>query len=72
MELMTPDLMCPSTHQLLHSFSYGSRPDVSFDKSASPEHFFGFAPGTLLTAFPVLLLLVSSTDGLVLIPIDTS
>ncbi|GKC13569.1 putative reverse transcriptase domain-containing protein [Tanacetum coccineum] len=33
---------------------------------------FGFAPGTLLATFPFLLLLVSSTDGLVLIPIATS
>ncbi|GJX31371.1 hypothetical protein Tco_0241226 [Tanacetum coccineum] len=33
---------------------------------------FGFAPGTLLAAFPVLLLLASSTDGLALIPTDTS
>ncbi|GJU10410.1 hypothetical protein Tco_1132806 [Tanacetum coccineum] len=41
MELMTPDLMCPSTHQLLWSSGGGSGPDVSFDKSASLDHFFG-------------------------------
>nr|GEU53275.1 acyl-CoA-binding domain-containing protein 3-like [Tanacetum cinerariifolium] len=39
-ELMTPDLTCPSTHQLLRNSGGGSEPDVSFDKSASPEHFF--------------------------------
>ncbi|GJU74781.1 hypothetical protein Tco_1266186 [Tanacetum coccineum] len=33
---------------------------------------FGFAPGALLVALPFLLLLVSSIDGLVLIPTDTS
>ncbi|GJY61837.1 hypothetical protein Tco_0462494 [Tanacetum coccineum] len=44
MELMTPDLACPSTHQLLRSSSGSSGPDVSFDKSASPEHFFGISP----------------------------
>nr|GEZ54812.1 hypothetical protein [Tanacetum cinerariifolium] len=33
---------------------------------------FGFALGTLLVAFPFLLLLVSSANGLVLIPTDTS
>ncbi|GKF39643.1 hypothetical protein Tco_0119704, partial [Tanacetum coccineum] len=37
-ELMTPDLTCPSTCQLLRSSNNGSRPDVSFDKSASLEH----------------------------------
>ncbi|GKB16932.1 hypothetical protein Tco_0850855 [Tanacetum coccineum] len=30
---MTPDLTCPSTHQLLWSSNNGSRPDVSLDKS---------------------------------------
>nr|GEX06175.1 hypothetical protein [Tanacetum cinerariifolium] len=33
---------------------------------------FSFAPSTLLVALPFLLLLVSSIDGLVLIPTDTS
>ncbi|GJY23204.1 hypothetical protein Tco_0396862, partial [Tanacetum coccineum] len=33
---------------------------------------FGFAPSALLVVLPFLLLLVSSTDGLVLIPTDTS
>ncbi|GJW68417.1 hypothetical protein Tco_0122841 [Tanacetum coccineum] len=33
---------------------------------------FGFSPSALLVAFPFLLLLVSSIDGLVLIPTDTS
>ncbi|GJR53340.1 putative ribonuclease H-like domain-containing protein [Tanacetum coccineum] len=36
-ELMTPDLVCPSTHQLLRSAGDDSGPDMSFDKSASPE-----------------------------------
>nr|GEX41385.1 hypothetical protein [Tanacetum cinerariifolium] len=42
-ELMTPDMTCPSTHQLLRSSGGGSGPDVSFDKSSSPEHFFSFS-----------------------------
>ncbi|GJS47407.1 hypothetical protein Tco_0597528 [Tanacetum coccineum] len=33
---------------------------------------FGFTPSALLVALPLLLLLVSSTNGLVLIPTDTS
>ncbi|GJQ91140.1 hypothetical protein Tco_0002279 [Tanacetum coccineum] len=38
MELTTPDLICPSTYQLLWSPSGDSGPDVSFDMSVSPEH----------------------------------
>ncbi|GJV54204.1 hypothetical protein Tco_1449945 [Tanacetum coccineum] len=34
---MTPDLARPSTHQLLRSTDDDSEPDMSFDKSASPE-----------------------------------
>ncbi|GKB61461.1 hypothetical protein Tco_0917647, partial [Tanacetum coccineum] len=44
MELMTPDLICPSTHQLLRSFGGDFGPDVSFDKSASLEYLFSFSP----------------------------
>ncbi|GJR74521.1 hypothetical protein Tco_0086886 [Tanacetum coccineum] len=39
--LMTPDLVCPSTYQLLQSSSGDSRPDVSFDMLDSPEYLFG-------------------------------
>ncbi|GKG22744.1 hypothetical protein Tco_0388047, partial [Tanacetum coccineum] len=42
-ELITPDLAFPSTHQLLQNFGGDSRPDLSFDKSASPEHLFSLA-----------------------------
>ncbi|GJZ49304.1 hypothetical protein Tco_0603494 [Tanacetum coccineum] len=37
MELITPNLICPSTHQLLQSFGGDSGPDMSLDKSASLE-----------------------------------
>ncbi|GJT58478.1 hypothetical protein Tco_1002011 [Tanacetum coccineum] len=37
LELITPDLICPLTYQLLHSSSGDSGPELSFDKSASPE-----------------------------------
>ncbi|GJZ14202.1 hypothetical protein Tco_0549432 [Tanacetum coccineum] len=40
MELITLNLIRPSTHQLLWSSGGGSGPDKSFDKSASPEHLF--------------------------------
>ncbi|GJY10089.1 hypothetical protein Tco_0378274, partial [Tanacetum coccineum] len=43
MELITPDLACPSTHQLLWNSISDSRPDLSFDKSASPERLFSSA-----------------------------
>ncbi|GJW48995.1 hypothetical protein Tco_0080641 [Tanacetum coccineum] len=36
-ELITPNLICPSTYQLLRSSGGDSGPDISFDKSASPE-----------------------------------
>ncbi|GKD11432.1 hypothetical protein Tco_1191117 [Tanacetum coccineum] len=42
-ELITPNLICPSTHQLLRSSSGDSGPDISFDKSASPERLFSLA-----------------------------
>ncbi|GJW53374.1 retrovirus-related pol polyprotein from transposon TNT 1-94 [Tanacetum coccineum] len=35
-ELITPDLACPSTHQLLRNSGGDSGPNLSFDKSASP------------------------------------
>ncbi|GJW93901.1 hypothetical protein Tco_0173573 [Tanacetum coccineum] len=37
MKLITPNLICPSTYQLLRSSGGDSGPDMSFDKSASPE-----------------------------------
>ncbi|GJY03196.1 hypothetical protein Tco_0361348 [Tanacetum coccineum] len=41
-ELITPDLICPSTYQLLRNSSCGSGPDVSFDNRPRPS--FGPAP----------------------------
>ncbi|GJX59420.1 hypothetical protein Tco_0290810 [Tanacetum coccineum] len=38
-ELITPDLMCPSTYQLLQNSGGDSGPDLSFDKSAFLERF---------------------------------
>ncbi|GKA64702.1 hypothetical protein Tco_0764409 [Tanacetum coccineum] len=43
-ELITPNLICPSTYQLLRSSGGDSEPDPSFDKSASPERSFSFSP----------------------------
>ncbi|GJW54598.1 hypothetical protein Tco_0098683 [Tanacetum coccineum] len=48
--LMTPDLVCPSTYQLLRSSSGDSGPDVSFDMSASPEHLSYSARARLATS----------------------
>ncbi|GJV82408.1 hypothetical protein Tco_1522306 [Tanacetum coccineum] len=42
-ELINPDLICPSTYQLLQTFGGDSRPDLSFDKSASLERLFSSA-----------------------------
>nr|GEU56886.1 reverse transcriptase domain-containing protein [Tanacetum cinerariifolium] len=42
-ELITPDLACPLTHQLLHNSGGDSGPDLSFDESASLEHLFSLA-----------------------------
>ncbi|GJU49734.1 hypothetical protein Tco_1219289 [Tanacetum coccineum] len=39
-ELITPDLICPSTYQLLLNSGGDSGPDLSFDKSASSERLF--------------------------------
>ncbi|GJV61098.1 hypothetical protein Tco_1467198 [Tanacetum coccineum] len=48
---MTPDLTCPSTHQLLwSSFGY-SRPNASFDLSASLEYLSGLARASLAEVF---------------------
>ncbi|GJR64614.1 hypothetical protein Tco_0010679 [Tanacetum coccineum] len=52
------------------ALSVGGKGDGSVPSSIVEE--FGFAPGALLVALPFLLLLVSSIDGLVLIPTDTS
>ncbi|GJX14984.1 hypothetical protein Tco_0206742 [Tanacetum coccineum] len=38
-ELITPNLMCPSTYQLLQNSGGDSGPDLSFDKSAFLERF---------------------------------
>nr|GEU58905.1 reverse transcriptase domain-containing protein [Tanacetum cinerariifolium] len=42
-ELITLDLTCLSTHQLLWNSGGDSGPDLSFEKSASPEHLFSLA-----------------------------
>ncbi|GJU25824.1 hypothetical protein Tco_1164445 [Tanacetum coccineum] len=42
-ELITPNLICPSTHQLLRSSGGDSGPDMSFDKSESLERLFSLA-----------------------------
>ncbi|GKC76536.1 hypothetical protein Tco_1127310 [Tanacetum coccineum] len=49
-ELITPDLICPLTYQLLWISGGDSRPDLSFDKSASPEHLFSSARVSLAEA----------------------
>ncbi|GJU88595.1 red chlorophyll catabolite reductase, chloroplastic [Tanacetum coccineum] len=46
-ELITPNLICHSTHQLLRSSGDDSGPDLSFDKSASPERLFSLAHAIL-------------------------
>ncbi|GKC87302.1 hypothetical protein Tco_1147951, partial [Tanacetum coccineum] len=42
-EQITPNLICPSTHQLLWSSGGDSGPDMSFDKSASLERLLSLA-----------------------------
>ncbi|GJV00860.1 hypothetical protein Tco_1330130 [Tanacetum coccineum] len=55
MELITMDLICPSTYQLLRNSSGDSRPDLSFDKSASLERLFSLSCASLSeTSKPVL------------------
>ncbi|GJV93190.1 hypothetical protein Tco_1541003 [Tanacetum coccineum] len=46
-ELITPNLICPSTYQLLRSSGGYSGPDMSFDKPASPERLFSLARASL-------------------------
>ncbi|GJT40506.1 hypothetical protein Tco_0940371 [Tanacetum coccineum] len=49
-ELITPDLICPSTYQLLWNSGGDSGPDLSFDKSASLERLFSSARVSLAEA----------------------
>ncbi|GJU55433.1 hypothetical protein Tco_1229147 [Tanacetum coccineum] len=49
-ELITPDLTCPSTRQLLWNSDGDSGPDLSFDKSASLERLFSLARVSLAEA----------------------
>nr|GEY44418.1 retrovirus-related Pol polyprotein from transposon TNT 1-94 [Tanacetum cinerariifolium] len=49
-DLITPDLACPSTHQLLQNSGGDSEPDLSFDKSASLERLFSLARVSLAEA----------------------
>nr|GEY14776.1 hypothetical protein [Tanacetum cinerariifolium] len=49
-ELITPNLVCPSTHQLLRSSGGDSGPDMSFDKSTSLEPLFSLARVSLAGA----------------------
>ncbi|GKA62922.1 hypothetical protein Tco_0762441 [Tanacetum coccineum] len=55
-ELITPDLICPSTYQLLRNSSGDSRPDLSFDKSASLKRLFGLAHASLVAIEPTVTL----------------
>ncbi|GKC88274.1 hypothetical protein Tco_1148923 [Tanacetum coccineum] len=50
MELITLDLTCPSTYQLLRSSGGDSGPDLSFDKSASSKRLFSLARVSLAEA----------------------
>nr|GEW15730.1 hypothetical protein [Tanacetum cinerariifolium] len=54
-ELITPDLICPSTYQLLQNFSGDSGPDLSFDKSTSLGCLFSLADVSLGEASKPLL-----------------
>ncbi|GJX22188.1 hypothetical protein Tco_0226633 [Tanacetum coccineum] len=49
-ELITPDLACPSTHQLLRNSGGDSRPDLSLGKSAYSECLFSLARVSLAEA----------------------
>ncbi|GJW89057.1 hypothetical protein Tco_0164397 [Tanacetum coccineum] len=73
-ELITPDLACPLTHQLLQNSGGDSGPDLSFDKSAYPERLFSLAhralgnlcPYDLTKPLPVQM----SSQGRQIIPVD--
>ncbi|GJW23256.1 hypothetical protein Tco_0033878 [Tanacetum coccineum] len=54
-ELITPDLICPSTYQLLWNSGGDSGPDFSFDKSASPKRLFSSAR-VAITSPPIVTL----------------
>ncbi|GKF41487.1 hypothetical protein Tco_0124829, partial [Tanacetum coccineum] len=47
-ELITPDMICPLTYQLLWNFCGDSGPDLSFDKSSSSEHLCCLARASLV------------------------
>nr|GEW08596.1 hypothetical protein [Tanacetum cinerariifolium] len=49
-ELITPDLICPSTYQLLQNSSSDSGPNLSFDKPVSLELLFSLARVSLAEA----------------------
>nr|GEX98790.1 hypothetical protein [Tanacetum cinerariifolium] len=62
-ELITLDLICPLTYQLLWNSSGDSGPDLSFDKSASLDHLFSLARVSLAEASkPVLSFECSGGD----------
>ncbi|GJY73020.1 hypothetical protein Tco_0477451 [Tanacetum coccineum] len=65
---LTVDVLLSIQRILSHSI----RPKPNGFPLGPVVQLFGFDPGALLAAFPFLPLLVSSTDGLVLIPTDTS
>ncbi|GKE29198.1 hypothetical protein Tco_1444582, partial [Tanacetum coccineum] len=57
------DLICPSAYQLLRNSSGDSRPELFFDKSASPERLFSLARVSLVEASkPVLSFGCSGED----------
>nr|GEV96389.1 hypothetical protein [Tanacetum cinerariifolium] len=62
-ELIILDLIRPSTYQLLQNSSGDSGPELSFDKSASPERLFSLARVSLAEAYkPVLSFRCSEGD----------
>ncbi|GKB87035.1 hypothetical protein Tco_0959307 [Tanacetum coccineum] len=54
MELITPRLICPLTYQLLWNSGGDSKPDLSFDKSASLKRLFSSARVSLAEASKIL------------------
>ncbi|GJT19849.1 hypothetical protein Tco_0878555 [Tanacetum coccineum] len=53
--VLNTDLICPLTYQLLRNFSGDSRPDLSFDKSASLKHLFSLARASLVAVSKLYL-----------------
>ncbi|GJT25122.1 hypothetical protein Tco_0895059 [Tanacetum coccineum] len=69
-ELITPDLICPSTYQLLWNSGCDSEPDLSFDKSASPERLFSSARVSPVACRCIFLFLKVDLVKTYRIPVD--